>query len=87
MSSWDMLDIEAVVAAQEHLDTGRIALWVQQFADLLEMPQLGRTWRSCCARRRPERFKSLTTHSPTPTPAPDPPPHSACGPPAWPARG
>jgi hypothetical protein len=35
-----MLDIDAVIAVQEHLDTGRIALWVQQFADLLEMPEL-----------------------------------------------
>jgi hypothetical protein len=36
----DMLDIDAVIAVQEHLDTGRIALWVQQFADLLETPEL-----------------------------------------------
>lgn len=36
----DMLDIEAVVAAQEHLDKKRIASWVRQFADLLEVPEL-----------------------------------------------
>ncbi|MCA9970039.1 MAG: nucleotidyltransferase [Anaerolineales bacterium] len=36
----DMLDIEAVIAAQARLDTRRIAFWVQQFADLLEMPEL-----------------------------------------------
>lgn len=36
----DMLDIEAVVATQEHLDKKRIASWVQQFADLLEVPEL-----------------------------------------------
>jgi len=36
----DMLDIEAVIATQEHLDTARIRFWVQQFADLLELPEL-----------------------------------------------
>lgn len=36
----DMLDIEAVIAAQEHLDKKRIASWVRQFADLLEVPEL-----------------------------------------------
>lgn len=36
----DMLDIEAVIAAQPHLDKGRIAFWVRQFAELLEMPEL-----------------------------------------------
>lgn len=36
----DMLDIEAVVATQEHLDKKRIASWVQQFADILEVPEL-----------------------------------------------
>lgn len=36
----DMLDIEAVVATQEHLDKKRIASWVQQFADLLEVPEI-----------------------------------------------
>lgn len=36
----DMLDIEAVVATQEHLDKKRIASWVQEFADLLEVPEL-----------------------------------------------
>lgn len=36
----DMLDIEAVIAAQPQLDKARIALWVRQFAELLEMPEL-----------------------------------------------
>ena len=36
----DMLDIEAVIAAQPHLDKERIAFWVRQFAELLEMPEL-----------------------------------------------
>lgn len=36
----DMLDIEAVLAAQPHVDKERIAFWVQQFAELLEMPEL-----------------------------------------------
>lgn len=36
----DMGDIEAVIAAQEHLDTKRIAFWVRQFAELLETPEL-----------------------------------------------
>jgi hypothetical protein len=36
----DMLDIEAVIAVQQRLDTARIRFWVQQFADLLELPEL-----------------------------------------------
>jgi len=36
----DLLDIEAVIATQERLDTARIRFWVQQFADLLELPEL-----------------------------------------------
>ena len=36
----DMLDIEAVITANPHLDKKRIAYWVQQFADLLVMPEL-----------------------------------------------
>ena len=36
----DMLDIEGVIAAQPHLDKERIAFWVRQFAELLEMPEL-----------------------------------------------
>ncbi len=36
----DMLDIEAVIAAQPHLDRARIEFWVRQFAELLEMPEL-----------------------------------------------
>lgn len=36
----DMLDIEAVITAQANLDTERIIFWVQQFAELLEMPEL-----------------------------------------------
>ncbi len=36
----DMLDIEAVIAMQDSLDTERIIFWVQQFADLLELPEL-----------------------------------------------
>ncbi len=36
----DMLDITAVIAAQPELDRERIEFWVQQFADLLEMPEM-----------------------------------------------
>ena len=36
----DMLDIEAVIAAQDELDYERIEFWVQQFAEVLEMPEL-----------------------------------------------
>lgn len=36
----DMLDIEAVIAAQPQLDKERIGFWVRQFAELLEMPTL-----------------------------------------------
>jgi len=36
----DMLDIAAVIAVQKYLDRERIAFWVQQFADLLEIPEL-----------------------------------------------
>lgn len=36
----DLLDIEAVLAAQPHVDEERIAFWVRQFAELLEMPEL-----------------------------------------------
>ncbi len=36
----DMLDIQAVIAAQPQLDTERIAFWVRQFADLLETPEI-----------------------------------------------
>jgi hypothetical protein len=36
----DMLDIEAVIDAQEHLDVGRIAAWVRQFAELTETPEI-----------------------------------------------
>jgi hypothetical protein len=36
----DMLDIAAVIAVHPHLDGNRIAFWVQQFAELLEMPEL-----------------------------------------------
>ena len=36
----DMIDIEAVIAAQEHIDTARIAFWVRQFAELLEVPEI-----------------------------------------------
>lgn len=36
----DMLDIEAVTLAQDNLDYSRIQFWVQQFAELLEMPEL-----------------------------------------------
>jgi hypothetical protein len=35
-----MLDIAAVIAVHPHLDGNRIAFWVQQFAELLEMPEL-----------------------------------------------
>ena len=36
----DMMDIEAVIATQQNLDHTRIQFWVQQFADLLEMPEI-----------------------------------------------
>jgi hypothetical protein len=36
----DMLDIESVVAANSKLDVERITFWVQQFSDLLEMPEI-----------------------------------------------
>jgi hypothetical protein len=36
----DMLDIAAIVAAHPNVDANRVAFWVQQFADLLEMPEL-----------------------------------------------
>lgn len=36
----DMLDIAAIIAAHPHIDGRRVAFWVQQFADLLEMPEL-----------------------------------------------
>ncbi|RLT39340.1 MAG: hypothetical protein DWI57_10455 [Chloroflexi bacterium] len=36
----DMLDIASIIAVQSNLDQKRIAFWVQQFADLLEMPEL-----------------------------------------------
>lgn len=36
----DMLDIAAVISANPNLDHERIAFWVRQFADLLEMPEL-----------------------------------------------
>lgn len=36
----DMLDIEAVITANPYLDKERIGYWVQQFAELLEMPEL-----------------------------------------------
>ena len=36
----DMLDIESVIAAHDDLDEDRIGFWVQQFAALLEMPEV-----------------------------------------------
>ena len=36
----DLLDIEAIVSNQSELDHERIQFWVQQFADLLELPEL-----------------------------------------------
>ncbi|MEM7112382.1 MAG: nucleotidyltransferase [Chloroflexota bacterium] len=36
----DMLDIEAVISVQNKLDQERILFWVQQFSELLEMPEL-----------------------------------------------
>lgn len=36
----DLADIEAVVASQPKLDWDRIRYWVQQFAEVLEMPEL-----------------------------------------------
>jgi len=36
----DMLDIETIVAVQTSLDLDRIRSWVQQFADVLEAPEI-----------------------------------------------
>lgn len=36
----DLLDIEALVTTRQDLDYERIKFWVQQFAELLEMPEL-----------------------------------------------
>ena len=36
----DLLDIENLVAAYPQLDWGRVQYWVQQFAEVLEMPEL-----------------------------------------------
>lgn len=36
----DLLDIAAVIASNPKLDRQRIAFWVRQFAELLEMPEL-----------------------------------------------
>ncbi len=36
----DMLDIAAIIANHPKLDWQRIAFWLQQFADLLEMPEI-----------------------------------------------
>ena len=36
----DLLDIEAIITTQKRLDGERIQFWVQQFAELLEMPEL-----------------------------------------------
>ncbi len=36
----DMIDIEAIVANQPKLDRKRIQFWVEQFAELLETPEL-----------------------------------------------
>lgn len=36
----DLLDIEAIITSQKQLDRERIEFWVQQFAELLEMPEL-----------------------------------------------
>lgn len=36
----DMLDIEAIIANQPKLDSKRIQFWVEQFAEILETPEL-----------------------------------------------
>ncbi|WP_420642821.1 nucleotidyl transferase AbiEii/AbiGii toxin family protein [Candidatus Leptofilum sp.] len=36
----DLLDIAAVISSNPNLDQNRIALWVRQFAELLEAPEL-----------------------------------------------
>jgi len=36
----DMEDIQAVIERHPHLDRQRIRLWVQQFAEVLEAPEL-----------------------------------------------
>ena len=49
----DMLDIEAVVAAQTNLDEVRIAYWVEQFPALLEMPELWTNLEKLLRKARP----------------------------------
>ena len=46
----DMLDIEAVISVQKELDYERIRFWVQQFAEVLEMPELMTDLESIIAR-------------------------------------
>ncbi|MEZ4594464.1 MAG: nucleotidyltransferase, partial [Chloroflexota bacterium] len=36
----DLLDIAEIIAANPDLDKQRVAFWVRQFADLLEVPEL-----------------------------------------------
>jgi hypothetical protein len=36
----DLVDIAAVIGVHRQLDVARIRFWVQQFADLLEQPEL-----------------------------------------------
>jgi len=38
----DMVDIASIIDIHPDLDSQRVAFWVQQFADLLEMPELWR---------------------------------------------
>ena len=49
----DFVDIAAIIASQPHLDWTRIRYWVQQFAEVLEMPEL---WRDV-ARLQPRTSK------------------------------
>jgi len=37
-----MVDIASIIDIHPDLDSQRVAFWVQQFADLLEMPELWR---------------------------------------------
>lgn len=57
----DMADIESIIASHSKLDWARIQFWVQQFAEVLEMPAI---WRDIArlqppkAQAKPQRRRS-----------------------------
>ena len=56
----DLADIKAVIARHPELDWQRIEYWVQQFADVLEMPEL---WQDIAKlRSRPNQTKPNRRH-------------------------